>query len=423
MRKLTKLAVLGLSLGMSLSLTGCTERTVTNDINASVKEESPVLKDESDRKSKDEYVNEKLNPSDYVISNTFDLNLYKQLLTNNQSFCVSPYSIKDCFSIIYPGVSGDTRDEIDTVLNFDERSHVFYENYDSEFLDEHLLVANKGFINVEREREVDLDSLNVDSLEFVTMDSEGVESINSFVSESTKKYIDNLVSEKDVNENTLAVLVNALYFNNEWKSAYERAKVSFNGETVDGFSGELAVKDVKELTDKVDLMRLQYKTDSPSENQYSLYVFDSVDGDKTSVDEYLTKIDDSKFENALDFSDYNGLTTYDEVKFLMPEYEVEFKSELTDVLKNMGLVAPFNNADDFSEIGDMVIGKVIHGTYMKVDYLGTEAAASTAMAMEDGVALVTQEKKVKEITVDSDFTYVLKDDTNNVILFIGRYTK
>ena len=71
----------------------------------------------------------------------------------------------------------------------------------------------------------------------------------------------------------------------------------------------------------------------------------------------------------------------------------------------------------------MVIGKVIHGTYMKVDYLGTEAAASTAMAMEDGVALVTQEKKVKEITVDSDFTYVLKDDTNNVILFIGRYTK
>lgn len=424
-KRLTKLSLVGLGLGMSLSLTGCTERTVTNEMNNTVKEASPSIKDESERKTADEYVNEKLNSSEYTISNTFDLSLYKKLSDSYKSFCVSPYSIKDCFSIIYPGVSGDSKDEIDTVLNFDERSYVFYENYDTELSDEHLLVGNKGFINVNREDEVDLEYLNTNNIEFITMDKEGVDSINSFISDSTMNKINDMVSESAVNESTLAVLVNALYFKNEWKSNYTKADVMFNNETVDGFVGDLDVTDVKELTSDVDVMRLQYKTDSPSENQYSLYVFDSVNGDNNAVDNYLKTIKDSDFEKALNFSDYSGLNKYDEVNFEMPEFESDFKVEdMKEILKEIGLEAPFNNLFDFSDIADnMVIGKVIHATYMKVDHEGTEAAASTAMTMVDNAMRVTEEKKVKEIKVDSDFTYVLKDDTNNVILFIGRYSK
>ena len=57
---------------------------------------------------------------------------------------------------------------------------------------------------------------------------------------------------------------------------------------------------------------------------------------------------------------------------------------------------------------------------MKTTHSGTEAAAVTAMVMEAAAAPVETVRVWKNVIADSPFAVILKDDTANEILFVGR---
>jgi len=59
----------------------------------------------------------------------------------------------------------------------------------------------------------------------------------------------------------------------------------------------------------------------------------------------------------------------------------------------------------------------MHKTYIKVDERGTEAAAVTGLF--GGAESVPPEPIV--VKFDTPFTYVIRDDANGEILFIGEY--
>ena len=67
--------------------------------------------------------------------------------------------------------------------------------------------------------------------------------------------------------------------------------------------------------------------------------------------------------------------------------------------------------------GNMWIDSSIHKTYIKVDEEGTEAAAVTALGMA-GSAMPPEPIEVK---FNKPFTFVIRDDANGEILFMGEY--
>jgi serpin B len=62
---------------------------------------------------------------------------------------------------------------------------------------------------------------------------------------------------------------------------------------------------------------------------------------------------------------------------------------------------------------DLFIGTTIHKAYVKVDEIGTEAAAVTAIIME----LVSPPKP--SFVADHPFMFIIKDEITGAILFMG----
>ena len=69
------------------------------------------------------------------------------------------------------------------------------------------------------------------------------------------------------------------------------------------------------------------------------------------------------------------------------------------------------------DCGNMWLDSTIHKTYIKVDEEGTEAAAVTGGGM-GGTSLPPEPLEIK---YNKPFTFVIKDNINGEILFMGEY--
>lgn len=105
----------------------------------------------------------------------------------------------------------------------------------------------------------------------------------------------------------------------------------------------------------------------------------------------------------------------------MPKFESEFDTSLIDIMNKLGVEDAFEHSKaDFTNMfdsGNMYLMAAMHKTYIKVDERGTEAAAVTGLF--GGATSVPPEPIV--VKFDTPFTYVIRDDANGEILFIGEY--
>ena len=110
------------------------------------------------------------------------------------------------------------------------------------------------------------------------------------------------------------------------------------------------------------------------------------------------------------------------IKLSVPKFKSEFDTGLNDIMKTLGIDTAFDiNRADFTKMvdsGNMFIQDSIHKTYIAIDEDGAEAAAVTAIGM-GGSAVRPAEPLV--VKFDTPFTFVIRDNKNNVTLFIGEY--
>ena len=109
------------------------------------------------------------------------------------------------------------------------------------------------------------------------------------------------------------------------------------------------------------------------------------------------------------------------VNVRMPKFKMENSFELTKPLKQLGMTTTFVLPDaDFSRMTTtekLFVSTVMQKTYIRVDELGTEAAAVTAGASMGGMPV----ERPKEFYADRPFLFaIFKGDT---ILFLGRFVK
>jgi serpin B len=130
-------------------------------------------------------------------------------------------------------------------------------------------------------------------------------------------------------------------------------------------------------------------------------------------EEYITSLDGEALNAMLK----NPVNT--SVVTSIPVFQAEYDVEMKDILGKAGYPAygTFNGVGT-STRGDIVIGRILHKTFIQVGPQGTKAGAATVVEMLDECAPYEPEKP-KEVHLDRPFVYMIIDCENAVPLFMG----
>jgi|GEM_PF-281105 len=349
--------------------------------------------------------------SDADMSFAWNLN---KLMPTDKNYMFSPLSIKMAMAMAAVGADGATKDEILKTLqindldSFNEQSAQLIKEY-SENEKVKLNIANSLWLNTDYYKNVDFESTFKDVIQkYYQADSEkvnnkdAVETINSWVKNKTNGKIDQMISDSDF----LAYIVNAIYFKGEWACKfYEEAtqKAAFtdrNGKKTEiDFMNQTGYFDYY-ADDSVQMIKLPYR-----------------DG-KTSMYVALPA------EQTMDLEKYTDKMGEKYIKLSMPKFKTEFETKLIEPLAKLGIQTAFDK--DKADLKNMLtdtptnifITDVIHKTFINVDENGTEAAAVTGVGA--GGSGIPKDPPI-EFTADKPFTYMIRDDANGEILFMGEY--
>ena len=253
----------------------------------------------------------------------------------------------------------------------------------------------------------------------IVNDKNAVESVNKWVTEKTNGKIPSIIDKNDF----WAMLVNAVYFKASWQDEFSEnatAKAVFidadGKESETDFMNKTAWYSYADVngTKIIELpyRRFTYNTDENGETvKETTNIWMSM---------YILLHDDSvqNIQSIINTADFER--TY--VKLSMPKFKFEYSESLTDILKSMGITEAFktDGSANFSPMftsGSMWITDVIHKTYIDVNEKGTEAAAVTGVAAA-GSSIPPEPIEFK---ADKPFTFVIKDNVHNEVLFMGRY--
>jgi serpin B len=137
------------------------------------------------------------------------------------------------------------------------------------------------------------------------------------------------------------------------------------------------------------------------------YAFTMIMPDSPSdINGLAAKIDVNTLNNTLADS-----TTYVRELYL-PKFQLEFKSNLKNVLVNMGMpLGGLNNL--FKEERPLAISKVIHQSFLEVNEEGSEAAAVTIIGIE--TTSVSPSTRVNQ-----PFIFLIRERNSGTILFSGK---
>lgn len=352
----------------------------------------------------------------------FSLRLFEATNENGKNVLVSPLSVLCALSMTANGADGETRKQMEEVLGMSiEELNLYLYSYLTSlpsgnkyklslansiwFTDDVGFRVNAGFLKT------NADYYGADIYK-APFDRQTLKDINNWVKKNTDGMIPKIID--DIPTDAVMYLVNALAFEAEWAEIYENYQVS------DGtFTKE---------SGKVQNVELMYGTESrylEDENATGFikyysggkYAFVALLPNKgVSVSEYLSSLDGASLSVLLSGAD--SVT----VNAAIPKFEVEYDTEMSNILMNMGMTDAFDpSSADFSGLGDsdygnVYISRVIHKTYIEVGEKGTKAGAATIVEVKNECAAPME---TKSVILDRPFVYMLIDCENNVPFFIG----
>lgn len=408
---------------MCTSLAGCTAAN-TDDIQTVTCPAEPEVT----------YVSEPVTP-DYAveeISGYFDYAMLKEIADREQNTVASPLSVKLALNMAAMGAKEDTEKELLTLFGY-ESSEQMREN--SKTLVSELDRAD-GSITVNNSVWIDSDFHDIsesytgglaDIFNAVTFrekltDKKIVKKLNGWIDEKTNGLIPNMISEP-FKDDTVMLLVNALYFKNEWVHEFEPFNEGFTL-TFHGTKGDCETKGMTNEGKHIYYgegsvfrsVRLSYKDDS----YMNVYLPKSDDGD---VLEIIGRLTTEELAKAMDILYSNGMESDRSVRVVMPKFECEYSESLKETLQKLGMFYSFESG--FANFDGMLtpnseetlyISDVIHAAKLKCNEKGTEAAAATVVETLCGAAI--DENPPISFIVDKPFIYEIKSPSGET-LFMG----
>ena len=363
-------------------------------------------------------------------NNNFAMNLYSKLSENSsENIFFSSASIYTAFAITFEGAQGDTSKELQQFFDFpldkQERQKKFQVMLDG-FEDSGIMglgapaytlsMANALWVAERFEPKQEFvdtaktiyDS-KVDKVDFVS--NQGVHTINDWVKSQTQNKIEKLFEDNSTDELTALIITNTIYFKGEWvhkfKPEYTRL-ADFHISQNEKVRVPMMDLDKPRLNyaenDLLQMIQLPYKG---SEISMLVLLPKKIDGLQT-LEKNLNLDNLSMWKDSLEG---NIVGVY------LPKFTSNTEYDLKKVFQQMGLQNPFESEiADFGGISDepLYIDSVIHKAFVSVDEAGTEAAAAT------GVEGRLESGPPNTFRADHPFIFIIQDDSNGNILFIGR---
>ena len=343
---------------------------------------------------------------------------------------ISPLSIQQALGLVHPGARGETAAQIERLLGLPAG-----EGFEQALEDQRLAVIgkvgktevklanalwlgqqfgfNSDYLAVTRTRY----AATAERLDFAGAPKASADRINGWAKDKTNGLISNVIDPSGLGADTLAILTNAVFFEGEWATAFNKASpepfLFGDGQTRQfPLMGKTAAYSYAEA-DGWQAVRLPYVSD----NRFAMDVFLPL---KRSATAKLPAATFQKLTTAL------GNAQPEAVAVMLPRFEIAWKQTLNDVLARLGMSDAF--VEGRADLSGMVspasrrplISKVTHLTRLQVFETGTRAAAVTVV---DIVVTGAPINRPKVIRADQPFHLALRETKSGNLLFVGRIAK
>lgn len=359
--------------------------------------------------------------------NKFGLDLFRRIELQKQegkNTMISPMSVSLALAMLYNGADGNTKKQMEEMLNKAGMSSIDINNSYKDLVagltsqdpKVELSISNAIFYRNSFPVKPDFISTNktyynaeISGIDF-TKSAETLSKVNNWVLTNTKGKIDKIIEQ--VKQEDVMYLLNAIYFNGEWKYTFDTKETSNRAFTksdksiiqVPTMSIEKEFQYSKESN--FELLELLYGS-----GKYSMLILLPDDG--KNVDEIIKNL------TTDNLNIWTKKMTEQKKKVYLPKFEFKYDNSLKDELNSLGMTDAFNeakaNLTGISDAGKLFVSEVMHKSYIKVDERGTEAAAVTGITV--GVTSVGPDLSFR---VDRPFIYLIREKTSNTVLFIGK---
>ena len=362
--------------------------------------------------------------SDAAVSD-FALRLFKESMEDGENTLISPLSVLVALSMTANGADNETLSQMESVLGMPiDQLNTWISTYMANLPEEEkykLSLANSIWFKDDPTFVVNEDFLQTNADYYgagiykAPFDDSTLKEINKWVEDNTDGMIKDILDQ--IPEDAVMYLVNALAFDAEWQNIYNEYQIQ-DGKftTEDG-----TVRDVELMYSNEN----KYLNDDKAEGFIKYYANRKyafaalLPNEGVSVSEYIASLDGEHLQELL-----SGAKTTP-VDAAIPKFETEYKVEMSEILKKMGMPDAFDGTlADFSKLGSTTDGKnifinrVIHQTYINVDGKGTKAGAATVVEMTKESAMEPMDPP-KQVYLDRPFVYMLIDCETNLPFFIG----
>ena len=329
--------------------------------------------------------------------------LYAALADEAGNLALSPHSVAVALNLAAYGARGVTREEIAAVVG---DSGMPVEG--GEWVE--LSSANRLFGQQGLAWQPDLEEL-LTTVDFADSDAaRGV--INAWTSEQTHERIPEIVPKGVLDEETLLVLVNALYLKAAWMDPFRETSTT----EADFHLGDGTVVQVPTMVGHVGAQvgagqgwrsaRLPYVGGT-----LAMTVVLPDPGRLADVEALVVERDWAAVLDA---------PAHERLELRVPRFTVRAAARLGEVLAALGMPTAFTDDADFSGLTvdePLKISEVLHEAFVAVDEQGTEAAAATAVVMQRAGAMP---QPPVPFVVDRPFLFAIHEVATGTPLFVGR---
>ncbi len=371
-------------------------------------------------------------------NNQFALELYSEISLKPGNIILSPFSISSALAMTYAGARSETEKQMSNVMHFAMNQDLFHNDYrqlsdnieqlDNEkgieinianslwaqknysFLDKFLKLTKKYY------------SAGLQFVDFVKETEKSRKLINQWVEKETKQKIKDLLLPGTIDQSTVLVLTNAIYFYGIWENKFD-TKNTYKSFFYKDDKTKVETSFMKQ-SDKFNYYEdntLQALELPYSNNSLSMVIMLPalpLTPSQREVEQTYESI--NKFEKLLTYEMYNNIISgfrKRKVNVSVPKFKITSQFDLEEKLSQMGMPDAFSSSADFSGMTgkkDLHIDKVVHKAFIEVNEEGTEAAAATAVIMTKSAAIAVTFK------ADHPYVFIIKDNNTESILFIGR---
>lgn len=351
--------------------------------------------------------------------NQFTNNLYHSISSSKpqSNIFFSPSSINSALGLLYFGLDGEGKDDLENALNFEgiplSQLMKSFQKMNSKTSDEIIISSiNDVWIDNGLELLEEYSSIiknyfysTAHQVSFFLLPEESRNRINESIESNTNGKIKNLLPEGSIDSSTKIVLTNAIYFNATWQHTFNSAatkeqpfyKIDGNSIVTPMMKTSSTFNYSKQKD--IHIIELPYKG-----SEYSMILYYP---ENPSTFDYST----------LPSVDLQSLSK-ERIDLTIPKFSLEDNYSLSDTLKELGLTSLFEYCDlsKMTTYPDLAVDDIYHKTFVSVSEDGTEAAAATGIVIAERAAFLDLELS---LILNHPFLFTISHRLSGETLFVG----